>query len=170
MQAFLLNVVFAGVWSALVGDVDVPHITFGFLVGYGVLWLMRPLIGGSYHRKLPMLIGFIVFFLRELVVSTLKVAWEVVTPDDKRRPGIVAVPLDAKTDNEITLLANLITLTPGTMTMDVSVCRTVMYVHAMFVGDRDDLRREIKEGFERRVLALLRDDADAVSDVEEVTS
>jgi len=108
MNAFLLNVIFAGVWSALVGEVDVPHLAFGFLVGYGVLWLMRPLIDDSYHRKLPMLIGFVLFFLRELTVSTLRVAWEVVTPDDKRRPGIVEVPLDAKTDNEITLLANLV--------------------------------------------------------------
>jgi len=159
MNAFLLNVIFAGVWSALVGEVDVPHLAFGFLVGYGVLWLMRPLIDDSYHRKLPMLIGFVLFFLRELTVSTLRVAWEVVTPDDKRRPGIVEVPLDAKTDNEITLLANLVTLTPGTMTIDVSSCRTVMYVHAMFVEDRETIVREIKDGFECRVLALLRDES-----------
>ncbi len=158
MNAFLLNVVFAAVWAALVGEVDTPHLVFGFLLGYGVLWVLRPIIGGSYHRKLPMLIGFAGFFLRELVVSTLRVAWEVVTPADKRRPGIVAVPLDAETDAEITLLANLITLTPGTLTMDVSSCRRFLYVHAMFVDDREAFRREIKEGFERRVLGLLRDD------------
>lgn len=156
MQAFVLNLLFAAIWAALVGEVDTAHLVFGFLLGYAVLWLLRPVIGGSYHRKLPMLLGFVVFFLRELVVSTLRVAWEVVTPDRKRRPGIIAVPLDAKTDAEITLLANLITLTPGTLSMDVSTCRRILYVHAMFVDDADALRREIKDGFERRVLALLR--------------
>lgn len=170
MQAFLLNLVFAGTWSALVGVVDVPNLTFGFLVGYAVLWLLRPIVGGAYHRKLPMLLGFVVFFLRELTLSTLRVAWEVVTPDAKRRPGIVEVPLDAKTDVEITLLANLVTLTPGTLTIDISSCRRSMYVHAMFVDDRDALRREIKDGFERRVLALLRDEPVVPASREKETS
>lgn len=168
MHAFMLNLVFAGTWAALVGEVDTAHLVFGFLLGYGVLWMLRPLIGGDYHRKLPMLLGFIAFFLRELLVSTLRVAWEVVTPDDKRRPGIVAVPLDARTDAEITLLANLVTLTPGTLTMDVSTCRRVMYVHALFVDDADELRREIKDGFERRVIALLGSTDDAEPNTEEI--
>jgi multicomponent Na+:H+ antiporter subunit E len=68
----------------------------------------------------------------------------------------VAVPLDARTDAEIVLLANLITLTPGTLSLDLSDDRTVLYVHAMYLTDPDELRREIKEGFERRVLEVLR--------------
>lgn len=159
MNALVLNFVFAAVWAALVGEVDTPHLIFGFVLGYFVLWAIRPLVGGEYHRKLPMFVGFLAFFLRELVLSTLRVAWEVVTPDRKRRPGIVAVPLDARTDTEIAVLANLVTLTPGTLSMDVSSDRRELYVHAMFVEDPDEVRRDIKEGFERRVLALLRREA-----------
>ncbi len=59
-------------------------------------------------------------------------------------------------DVEITLLANLVTLTPGTLSLDVSEDRSTLFVHAMFVDDPDVLRREIKHGFERRVLELLR--------------
>jgi multicomponent Na+:H+ antiporter subunit E len=68
----------------------------------------------------------------------------------------VAIPLDVETDVEITLLANLITLTPGTLSMDISDDRKVLYVHAMYVDDPEALRAEIKNGFERRVLEMLR--------------
>lgn len=73
-------------------------------------------------------------------------------------PGVVAIPLDARTDLEITLLANLITLTPGSVALDLSEDRSVLYVHAMYIdgGDVEAYRRSIKEGLERRVLELLR--------------
>jgi multicomponent Na+:H+ antiporter subunit E len=71
-------------------------------------------------------------------------------------PGIVRVPLDVKTDFEITLLANLISLTPGTLSLDVSEDRKVLYVHTMYVGDKDKFIEGIKSGFERRLLKLLR--------------
>jgi multicomponent Na+:H+ antiporter subunit E len=72
-------------------------------------------------------------------------------------PGVIAVPLDARTDAEITLLANLITLTPGTLSIDVSADRKVLYIHTMDLGDDPvRFRREIKEGFERRLLEVMR--------------
>ena len=72
------------------------------------------------------------------------------------RPGIVAIPLEARTDDEITLLANVISLTPGTLSLDVSDDRKVLYIHAMFIDDEQQLRDEIKSGFERRLLDVLR--------------
>jgi multicomponent Na+:H+ antiporter subunit E len=73
-------------------------------------------------------------------------------------PGVVAIPLDARTDAEIALLANLITLTPGSVTLDISEDRSVLYVHAMYIdgGDVEAYRRSLKEGLERRVLELMR--------------
>lgn len=73
-------------------------------------------------------------------------------------PGVVAIPLDARTDAEITLLANLITLTPGSVSLDLSEDKRSLYVHAMYIdgGDVEAYRRAIKEGLERRVLELLR--------------
>jgi multicomponent Na+:H+ antiporter subunit E len=73
-------------------------------------------------------------------------------------PGVVAIPLDARTDAEIVLLANLITLTPGSVSLDLSEDRRVLYVHAMYIdgGDVEAYRRAVKEGLERRVLELLR--------------
>ncbi len=73
-------------------------------------------------------------------------------------PGVVAIPLDARTDVEIALLANLITLTPGSVSLDLSEDRRVLYVHAMYIdgGDVEAYRRSVKDGLERRVLELLR--------------
>ena len=68
---------------------------------------------------------------------------------------MVAVPLDSRDETEIALLAKLLTLTPGSVTLDVAADRSVLYVHTMFVDDPDAVRAEIKNGFERRVRELL---------------
>ena len=83
-------------------------------------------------------------------------ATDIVTPRHRARPGVVAVPLDARGDAEITLLANLVSLTPGSLSLDVSDDRCTLFVHVMFLDDPEATRREIKDGFERRVVELLR--------------
>jgi multicomponent Na+:H+ antiporter subunit E len=72
------------------------------------------------------------------------------------RPGIIAVPLDATGDGEIVLLAALINLTPGSVALDISPDRKTLYVHSMYVDSTEAARAEIKDGYERRVLQLLR--------------
>ena len=89
-------------------------------------------------------------------MSSLQVAWDVLTPMHRSRPGIVAVPIEAKTDFEITTLANLVSLTPGTLSLDLSSDHKTLYVHAMFVDDPETIRRDIRLGMERRVLEALR--------------
>ena len=73
-------------------------------------------------------------------------------------PGVLAIPLDARTDAEITLLANLITLTPGSVSLDLSEDKSLLFIHAMYIddGDVEAYRRSVKENLERRVLELLR--------------
>jgi multicomponent Na+:H+ antiporter subunit E len=157
MRAFLLNLLLALLWAAVVGSVDPAHLAVGFAVGYLVLWLARPLLGPTdYFVKLFQALRFAAFFVLELVLANLRVAWDVLTPKAYRRPGVVAVPLEEASDTEITVLANFVTLTPGTLTLDVSEDRRCLYVHAMFVDDPETLRAEVKDGFERRVLELLR--------------
>jgi multicomponent Na+:H+ antiporter subunit E len=157
MIAFGLNLLLSTVWAALQGSIDLANLTTGFVFGYLILWLVRPALGETaYFGKLPAAIGFILFFLKELVVSNVRVAWDVLTPRAYRRPGVVAVPLDLERDAEITLLANVVTLTPGTLSLDLSADRRTLYVHGMFVDDPEEFRREIKDGFERRIKELLR--------------
>lgn len=157
MTAFLWNIMLALVWVAMTAGFTPLNFAFGFGLGYLILFFSQRVLGStSYFLKVGQFFGFAAFFARELVLANLRVTYDVVTPGFHMRPAIVAVPLDVKTDAEITMLANLITVTPGSFTIEVSADRSLLYIHAMYVDDPEAFRREIKDGFERRVLELLR--------------
>lgn len=153
----LWNLLLALAWTALNGDFRLQTLLVGFLLSYLLLMLLQPAIGPSgYFRKVERSVSFLVFYIWKLILANLRVAYDVITPRHHMRPGVIAVPLDARTDTEITLLANLITLTPGTVCLDISSDRRVLYLHAMYIHDPDLLRQEIKSDLERRVLEVLR--------------
>ncbi len=144
-------------WMALTGDWSLAAFVFACALGWLLLRLVRPLGGEGFRRvRLARLPGFLAFVLKEVVVANLRVAAAVIVPARRLRPAIVAVPLTLDRDAEIALLANLITLTPGTLSLDVSPDRRTLYVHAMATTGPDDLRREIRDGFERRILEVFR--------------
>lgn len=157
MKTLVWNLVFALGWCAITGHLTVVNLLIGLVIGY---FALRPPTGSEeqprYFRKLRQAVEFALFFAKELSLSTLRVARDVLTLRPRMRPAVLAVPLDAETDAEITLLANLITLTPGTLTLDLSPGRRTLYVHKMFVDDPETAVRDLKSGFERRVLELLR--------------
>ena len=99
--------------------------------------------------------AFALFFLKELFVANVRVAYDVITPVWYMKPGVIAMRLEAESDIEITLVANLISLTPGTLSLDVSDDRKVLYIHAMFMADEQELRDSLHE-LERRILRVLR--------------
>lgn len=101
-------------------------------------------------RAFLIVILFVVF-LREFTLSVLRVAKLVLSPHMTFRPGIFVFPLTLKRDFEITLLANLITLTPGTLTVDVADDRKSLLVHAIDCPDPAIARQEIADGFERLI-------------------
>jgi len=151
----LLNVLLAISWAALTGQLTPVNLGGGFVLGYFVLVLSRRALGcNRYVTKVPVAVRFIFYFAWALLLANLRVAYEVLTPSFNMRPAIVAVPLDIRRDFEIAFLASLITLTPGTLSLDVSSDRRVLYVHGMFVSDIEKFRKEIKHGFERRVKEL----------------
>lgn len=155
MTPLLANVLLALAWVAVTGRFTPTNFAVGFLLGFVALRLAG---GGEgrYGRRLRLALGFAVFYLWELVLANLRVAYDVVTRTHHMRPGILAIPLDARTDAEITLFANLITLTPGTLSLDVSPDRRTLYIHAMYIDDVALFRRRLKEQLERRVLELFR--------------
>lgn len=95
-------------------------------------------------------------FIKELVLSALQVAWLVVQPRPRLRPGFIAYPLTLTSDVQIALLANLITLTPGTLSVDVSDDRRTLFIHALDVPDREVLIGHIAAGFETQILRAVR--------------
>lgn len=161
MNYFILNIALALTWAMLIGDIHPASLFTGFVIGYLILLVARRALGPSpYFGKVSRVIRFAFFFLWELIKSNLRVARDVLTRTDYMKPRIIAVPLDAKTDAEITLLANLISLTPGSLSLDVSTDRRAIYVHVMYAENAESVRREIKEGLERWVLDLLATEKD----------
>jgi multicomponent Na+:H+ antiporter subunit E len=98
----------------------------------------------------------ILLFLYELLLSGYRVARLVLSPRMELKPGIFAYPLKVDRNFEITLLANLITLTPGTLSVDVSADRRTLFVHAIDCSDPDQGRRDIAGGLERKILEAFR--------------
>lgn len=148
----LLNILLALSWGALTGSFTPVNLLFGFGLGHLLLWIGQShLAPSNYFARVRRAIGFVLYFLWQLLLANLRVTYDVLTPRNYMRPGVLAIPLDVTTDVEITLLANLLTLTPGSLSLDVSADRRTLYVHLMYMGDEERARREIKEGFERRV-------------------
>jgi multicomponent Na+:H+ antiporter subunit E len=141
-------------WTALTEQFTASNFVLGLVLAHLALRFSRG--GRARIRKTGPALGFAAFFVKEVVISAVRVARDVLTPHPRMRPAIVGVPLDVRTDGQITLLAILITLTPGTLALDVSPDRRTLIVHAMFAADADQVRHDIKSGFERRILELAR--------------
>ena len=153
MNTFGLNIILPIAWVAFTGSVSLVGLITGFVIGYGALWLIQPLIGTStYFRRVTAWIKLVIMFHYELIVSSIAVAIDVLSPRHRSRPAIIEVPLDVKTDTGILLVTNLISLTPGTLSLDVSEDRKTLLVHAMFADDPDALRKSLKDGMERWVI------------------
>jgi multicomponent Na+:H+ antiporter subunit E len=145
-------------WAALQGDFSLWTLVIGYVLGYLILvGLVRGgvLDPSPYLGRVHRVVGLAVFFVRELLKANLRLALDVATPRFHMRPGIIAVPLDANQDGQILLLSMLINTTPGSVALDVSPDRKVLYVHVMYMDTPDAARAQIKQGFERRVLGVL---------------
>ncbi|MFC5271892.1 Na+/H+ antiporter subunit E [Adhaeribacter terreus] len=163
MKTFALHFLLAFVADFLIMKNDVlalPYNAFWavvvFLALFAVLWASSFFYRRAYFRKLPKAITLALFFLKELIKANLKIAYDILTPRYILSPAIIALPLDIKTDGEITLLAILITLTPGTLSVDVREDRKVLYVHALYIknNDLEQIKHVLKHGFERRLMEL----------------
>jgi multicomponent Na+:H+ antiporter subunit E len=153
---FLSNILLAFVWIALTGTFTLGNFAFGFMVCFGIMWLISAnRRKDQYFTRIPRIIFFFFYFIYELIKANYQVASDVITFKNVR-PGIIRVPLDAKTNVEITLLANFINLTPGTIIVDMSDDRKVFYIHTIRVKNREQFIHEIKNGFEKRLLEILR--------------
>lgn len=157
MIAFLANLLLALAWLMLTGRFTPGNFVLGFGLAFFLLYFGQPVIGRSrYFRKTWTACSFALFVTWELTKANVRVAAEILTLEHRMHPGVVAVPLEARTNAEIMLLANLITLTPGSLTLDVSADRRVLYVHTLYVHSAEQFRAQVKQGLERRVLELLR--------------
>lgn len=157
MSLFFINVLLAVAWAAVTGTFAPVNILFGFVLGGLVLSLIREQVGSvDYFVRSWRALLLAGIFIIELVKSSVNVAIIVLSPRRDLAPAIFAYPLQVGRDFEITLLANLITLTPGTLSVDVSPDRKILYIHCIDVPDVEAAIADIKNSFERRILETFR--------------
>ncbi len=153
----LWNLVLTFMWMALWNSFTWTYFVMGFLLSFWFLVIVSRF--GTRKRSRNYLnqclgaLGLGTFFFKELWKSNLILARDVLRRRPRIQPAIVAVPLDMNSDLGLTILANLITLTPGTLSLDVSLDRKTLFVHTLYYSDAQQKTfvRDIKEGFERKL-------------------
>lgn len=152
MKFLAINLILTVIWGAISASFTLANLLLGFAVGALSLWLIRRELQPVTYPSRPLRLALLLaLFFKELAVSATKVAILVTRKKMALKPGIFAYPLTLRSDFEISLLANLITLTPGTLSVDVSEDRKTLYVHALDCADPGALRQDISRGFERRI-------------------
>lgn len=149
----ILTVILAVVWVLLQNEVSSGMVVFGFILGIiipiatAAWWPDRP---RGFH--LGKMILYCLMVMWDIVVANVEVAWIILTrPNSKLRSTWVVIPLDLRQPEAITLLAGTITLTPGTVSADLSNEGHSLLVHALDAADPDTVRDEIKHRYERRL-------------------
>lgn len=153
----LINIVITFVWMFLYSSWDLPTFIVGYLVGIVLLLMLRRFFDGPlYIRKLYRFFILSLILLRELILSNIAVVKQVFKPKLAIKPGVFALKTDLNSDWEVTLLANLITLTPGTVTVDISPDQRTLYIHALDIDDIDEAVTSIKDSFEKAIMEVSR--------------
>lgn len=134
-QRLITLVWMATVWVALWGDISVANALGGVMVGSAILLMVPPhgrYTGLAFRPFAALRLG--VYFFRELVLASVVVAWEILTPADRLHQAIVAIPLRTRSPVLSALVANMVTLTPGTLTLDLIGDPPVLYLHVFYLG------------------------------------
>ena len=150
IQHFFLNLSLAFIWCLLQNEISLRQFIIGYLVGAGIMLLfVRAFHDELYFRKVGLGLRLLGFFVKELLVANWAVTKQVLSPRPNVRAGIIAYPLELQNDILITLLANMITLTPGTLSVEVAPDRRFLFIHVLDIADIEEEKRKIKDGFER---------------------
>ncbi|WP_077621430.1 Na+/H+ antiporter subunit E [Sediminibacillus massiliensis] len=153
----LLNILIAIMWMFLSESYTFPAFFSGYIIGILLLLVFRRFIPDAFYmHRVVKVFKLIILFFKELVLSNLEIVKLVYKPNLDIEPGIFALPTELKTNWEITMLANLISLTPGTLSVAVSDDNGYIYIHAMHIEDTAKSIAEIKDSFEKAIMEVTR--------------
>ncbi|MGM9968067.1 MULTISPECIES: Na+/H+ antiporter subunit E [unclassified Rummeliibacillus] len=156
---FLLNIFIAVLWMLLKDENEAHFTTFftGFLIGILILYLMHRFFGMQFYLKRIFAVGKLVsIFVWELILSSLLVLRQICSPKLNITPGIFTYKTALQGEGEITTLALLLTLTPGSVVMEVSPNGRKFYIHAMDIEkSKGSVLRSI-ENFEKVIMEVTR--------------
>lgn len=156
IMQFVVNVVIAAVWMLLQETLAWHNFVVGFLVGMVVLnFAVRRMDHPYYMHRVAAFVKLVFMFAVEVVRSGLRVMYLILHPNLPISPGLVAVPLDVTSDEAITMLAGMITMAPGSISVELSNDRKYLYVHALEADDPHKAASFFKNAFERHIKEVL---------------
>ncbi|MEN1966740.1 Na+/H+ antiporter subunit E [Lentibacillus sp. N15] len=158
---FLLNVAIALLWMMFQDQAHLRFITFveGYIVGIVILFLMHRFFGERFYlTRFFAVIKLIVLFISELISSSYFVLKHILSPKMTFKPGIFKYETDLKGEWEVPLLAMLLTLTPGSVVMEVTPEGNVFYIHGMDVDQSKDMLLQSLAKFEKAIKGVTRND------------
>ncbi|WP_391202907.1 Na+/H+ antiporter subunit E [Psychrobacillus sp. L4] len=151
----LLNVVIALTWMFLSVSFKPSTFIVGYVLGLLMLWMLRKSFSSRFYlERIWAVIKLVILFLKELTLSNIAVLLLIIKPKMPIRPAIFAMPTVLEKDWEITLLSSLITLTPGTIVIDISDDNKILYIHSIDFDNVDDAINSIKDTFEKAILEV----------------
>ncbi|WP_152656984.1 Na+/H+ antiporter subunit E [Oceanobacillus sp. CFH 90083] len=156
---FLLNVFIAVLWTLISDESELRFTTFvaGYLVGIGIVFLMHRFFGERFYlSRFFALIKLIFIFTRELILSSKLVLGQILKPKLSIKPGLFKYETVLQGDWEITALAILLTLTPGSVVIEVTDDGDAFYIHAMDVEESKDVLLKSIDTFERAIMEVTR--------------
>lgn len=137
------------IWLLLNNSLSAGHILLATILAIIIPWAVSSMTTERPRIKKPMLaISYVFLVLKDIVSANFSVALLVVGPLKKLSPGFVAVPLDIETELGITLLASTVSLTPGTVSAEISEDHIWLYVHALHLENPEELIAEVKTRYE----------------------
>lgn len=152
----------AVVWMFLAGSLTFLNFLVGlFFAALAIVLtrrVLKPELRESFPRvlrRVPAFLWYVLFFAKSVILGNLDVAYRALHPDLPVYPGILAVDIEGLTDLEVTMMANTITLTPGTLTLDVDPNRDLLFVHTINARELEEVREKI-QAVQRHVRRVLK--------------
>lgn len=144
------------IWCGFSNNFGMANFLFGVFVAFLCCALFPKRQTKDYHIRLWPLICLLGLTILELIKSSLLVAWEVITPKHLSEPKILQIDLACRNDIERTFLANLISLTPGTLSIDLTENKTQLKIHVMFAAQPEKTVEFIKKNLEPKVMKVFK--------------
>ncbi|WP_433744096.1 Na+/H+ antiporter subunit E [Falsibacillus pallidus] len=151
----LLNFFLAFLWMFLQNSFKGKDFFIGYLLGLLIIFGLRRFFKSRFYLlRAAAILNLLYIFIKELLLANWAVFKVILKPKLDMKPGIFAMTTTLETKWEVTVLANLITLTPGTFVIDVSTDNKILYIHAMDVPDVEEAIDGIRNSFEKAILEV----------------
>jgi len=140
------------VWLLLNNSFSAGHITLAAFFAITIPWLVTGMRDEHPKIRKPWLaVRYFFMVLKDILVANIEVALLIIGPIKKLKPGFVAVPINLDSDLGITILASTVSLTPGTVSAEISKDRAWLYIHALHLDNEEELISSIKQRYEKPI-------------------